>query len=109
MVPRIILPRSPCPELVPERIRKAGSQRDDRSDVEVEIWPAVEAAADTGRKRVVDRRMSERTSSPDALDPIVGDLADDADHRIHFQEAARHSRIVDIELSGHQRLDHRRR
>src|SRR5690349_2789974 len=44
---------------------KIRTQRRDRTDVEIAIDPTVEPFADAGRERVVDRRVTERTSDSD--------------------------------------------
>jgi hypothetical protein len=44
------------------RRRRGGRQRDDRSDVQVAVRPIVETVTDSGRERVVDCRVAERTA-----------------------------------------------
>src|SRR5215203_3067708 len=51
-------------EVVGDRL-EVGRQRDDQTDVQILVWPAVEPLADTGREGVVDGRMAEGAGDPD--------------------------------------------
>ena len=103
----------PGPHLANSALRSAGSagrQPDDRADIQVVIRPAVEPPPDAGRQRIVDRRMTERTGDPDARElASVVDLAHHANHRIELEQRQRHGRIVQIDLTRLDRLDHRGR
>src|SRR5438046_650311 len=95
-----------------EQVRKrleGRRQRDDRSDVEVAVGPAVEPMPDARRERVVHCGVTGRACNADGSDVAVGiENPGHADDGVQLQQGQRRCRIVEIDLAGLELLLQRR-
>ncbi|TMH58338.1 MAG: hypothetical protein E6H62_01385 [Betaproteobacteria bacterium] len=77
---------------------EVGSERNDESDVQVAVGPAVEAPADPGREGVVDGRVAKRALNAHRFDVARSvENTGHAHHGIELEERERRRRIVEID------------
>jgi hypothetical protein len=84
--------------------RQVGRARDDLADVEILVWPAVEAVADAGRQRVVDRGVAEGTRQPERAKRAVVEEALGSEDGVEPQQRRCDRRVVEVDLASAQRL-----
>ncbi len=89
---------------IDERLH-AGSQRDDRADVQVAVRPAVEASTDARRQLVVDRGMAQRALDADRAELALVEETGDADDGVEAQESDRGRWSVEVDLAALEGCD----
>src|SRR5438552_3601818 len=101
---RIVLPRPPG--VVDRLLRRSNRrrQRDDRSDVQLAIGPAVLSVSNPFRERIVNGRMTERAGNPESrqIVPSIdrGHSALESDHYIQLEKSDSRRGIVEIDLAS---------
>src|SRR5215204_5360047 len=107
---RVVLARAPAPQRLANRLRiepecplewrERRRDRDDRTNVEIAVGPAVETLANTLGERVVHGGVTERARDSDArraqaaavverLDPHDGVCLEQLERRLHFIQTGR--------------------
>jgi hypothetical protein len=102
---RVVLARAPLAELDYGVFVDCGRERDDRPDIEVDVRPSVEPPADPGNQRIIDRRVAERAGDPEPPEMAVVDGSSQADNGVQAKQRHGDSRVGEIDLLRHQRLD----
>ena len=104
MVSWVVSSGSPGAELGLGRVVQRWGQAENRTDIQIAVWPSIEAPADAARERVVYGGVSQRASRPDAdkLAQVV-DFAHHPYHGIEPQECNRHGGIGQVDLSRLER------
>src|ERR1051326_305404 len=79
---------------------KVGRETDNRADVQVAIWPAIETMPNARRKCVIDRGMAQRALNAHALQRAVRvEDSGYANHGVQLQQSERNRGIIQIYLA----------